>query len=164
MASIRPATLADIPFIMAMERLPGNEELVGRWAEAEHAAALAGSNHAYFIGLDEQGEAMGFTMIQDLQDKNGNLMFRRIAVAAPGRGHGRSIFRATTDWVFQETAANRLWLIVYRHNETAHRLYSSCGFVEEGIAREARLISDGRRVDAFQLSLLRREWEALRGR
>jgi RimJ/RimL family protein N-acetyltransferase len=156
----RLATLADIPFIMECERRPGNEDRVGRWSETEHAAAMASPNHAYFVGLDEAAQPVGFAMLQDRQDKNGNLLFRRIAVTRPGGGHGRRLFQGATDWVFQETAAHRLWLVVYRHNETAHRLYRSCGFVEEGAAREARLLSDGSRADALTLSLLRREWVA----
>ena len=159
MTSLRPAGPADIPFIMAMERLPGNIDRVGRWPDAEHATALASPNYAYFIGLDEAGQPTGFTMIQDRQDVNGNLLFRRIAVARPGAGHGRQIFTATRDWVFRETHAHRLWLVVYRHNTVAHRLYRSCGFEEEGVAREARMLSDGSRVDAIMLSQLRREWQ-----
>jgi hypothetical protein len=46
------AAEADIPFIMATERLPGYEELVGRWSEAEHRAAL--SDDRYAISLHAQ--------------------------------------------------------------------------------------------------------------
>lgn len=161
MISLRPAGTEDIPFIMGVERLPGYEDRVGRWSEAEHTAALASPDHAYFIGENDAGCPVGFAMIQDQQDRNGNLMFRRLAVAVPGAGHGRRIFAAARDWVFRETTAHRLWLVVYRHNTVAHRLYLSCGFVEEGVAREARLLSDGSRADAITLSLLRREWEGL---
>jgi diamine N-acetyltransferase len=157
-AHLRSATPADIPFIMETERRPGNLDRVGRWSEAEHATSLASPDHAYFIGLDEDARPAGFAMLQDLRDKNGNLLFRRLAVSEPGGGHGRRLFQGVTDWVFRETAAHRLWLVVYRHNETAYRLYRSCGFVEEGVAREARLLSDGSRVDALTLSLLRPEW------
>lgn len=159
MSQIRRATPADIPFIMGVERLPGYEDRVGRWEAAEHAAAMAGPDHAYFIGEDEVGSPTGFAMVQDLRDKNGNVLFRRLAVSVPG--HGRSIFTAVRDWVFRETAAHRLWLAVYRHNHRAHALYAGCGFVEEGVGREARLLSDGSRVDTITMSLLRREWAGL---
>lgn len=161
MSQIRRATPADIPFIMQVERLPGYEDRVGRWEAAEHAAAMARPDHAYFIGEDEAGSPTGFAMVQDLRDKNGNVLFRRLAVSAPGAGHGRAVFTAVRDWVFRETAAHRLWLAVYRHNHRAHALYASCGFVEEGVGREARLLSDGSRVDTITMSLLRREWAGL---
>ncbi|MCB8875930.1 GNAT family N-acetyltransferase [Acidisoma silvae] len=158
MTSLRPATPADIPFIMAVERRPGNEDVVGRWSETEHAEAIGSPNYAYFIGEDDSGQPVGFSMIQDRQEKSGNLLFRRLAVSVPGGGHGRRIFTQTRDWVFQETQAHRLWLVVYRHNVTAQTLYFSCGFVQEGVAREARLLSDGSRSDALMLSQLRPEW------
>lgn len=164
MTSLRPAGIEDIPFIMGVERLPGNEDRVGRWPEAEHRAALASPDHAYFIGEDDAGRPVGFAIVQDRQDRNDNLMFRRLAVAIPGAGHGRRIFAATRDWVFRETTAHRLWLVVYRHNVNAHALYRSCGFVEEGVGREARLLSDGSRADAITMSILRREWVALQPR
>lgn len=159
---MRRARPDDIPFIVATERLPGNEDRVGRWSAAEHEAAMASADHAYFIGLDSDGAPTGFTMLQDLRNAYDNILFRRIAVTRPGMGHGRRLFVATVDWVFRETAAHRLWLTVYRPNLTAHRLYRSAGFVEEGVAREARKLSDGSRVDAISMSLLRSEWE--RGR
>ena len=37
------ATPADIPAIMAIERSPGFDSLVGRWSAEEHAAELARS-------------------------------------------------------------------------------------------------------------------------
>lgn len=161
MTRLRPASPADIPFIMATEQRPGNVDVVGRWSAEEHASAMASPSHAYFIGEDETGQPVGFSMIQDRQEKSGNLLFRRIAVAQPGFGHGRQIFTQTRDWVFQNTHAHRLWLNVYRHNALAQRLYLSCGFVQDGVAREARLLSDGSRQDALILSILRREWEVL---
>jgi hypothetical protein len=41
-----------IPFIMATERLPGFENLVGRWDEARHRSALCDGRHAYFVAWD----------------------------------------------------------------------------------------------------------------
>jgi RimJ/RimL family protein N-acetyltransferase len=160
MTALRPATLEDIPFIMATEQLPGYEGRIGQWSDAEHRLAMARPDHAYFIGLEAAGAPIGFAMLQQLDDPHGNLLFRRIAVAQPGQGHGGALFRAVTDWVFRETSAHRLYLHVYPHNVVASRLYRSCGFVEEGAAREARLLGDGQRVDVMTMSLLRWEWKA----
>ena len=158
--TLRPATPADIPFLLATEHLPGYEDRIGQWSEAEHRVALASADHAYFVGLDAAGAPIGFAMLQQLDDPHGNLLFRRIAISQPGQGHGGRLFRGVTGWVFRETAAHRLYLHVYPHNLVASRLYRSCGFVEEGAEREARLLPDGRRVDVITMSLLRREWEA----
>ncbi|MCB8881969.1 GNAT family N-acetyltransferase [Acidisoma cellulosilytica] len=161
MTTLRPAARADIPFIMAVERRPGNDAFVNRWSDDAHQAALASPDNAYFIGEGDEGQPVGFAIVQDRQDANGNLYVLRLAVAVLGEGHGRQIFAATRDWVFRETTAHRLWLRVYRHNSTAYALYRSCGFVEEGVAREARLLPDGSRVDVVMMSQLRREWQSL---
>lgn len=157
----RPATSADIPFILETERLPGMLDHVGRWELAAHAEAMTRPDHAYFIGLDAAGAATGFAMLQELGDVHGNVLFRRIAMARRGQGHGTALFRAVRDWVFRETAAHRLYLHVYRHNAGAFRLYTAEGFVKEGVEREARLLSDGSRADVMTLGLLRREWDAV---
>lgn len=156
----RPATAADIPFILETERLPGMRDRIGRWEEAAHEEAMARADHAYFIGLDTAGSATGFAMLQEIGDPHDNVLFRRIAMRITGQGHGAALFHAVRDWVFQETAAHRLYLHVYRHNDRARRLYIAAGFVEEGAAREARLLSDGSRVDVLTLALLRWEWDA----
>ncbi|HTI02583.1 MAG TPA: GNAT family protein [Acidisoma sp.] len=157
---LTPASPADIPFIMKTERLPGYEEWLGRWEATAHETAMTRSDHAYFIAQGGDGTAIGFAMLQDLDDPHGNVLFRRIAVTQPGQGHGAWLFRAATDWAFRETTVHRLYLHVYPHNERAIRLYRAQGFVKEGTEREGRLLADGRRVDVMTLSLLRREWEA----
>ena len=45
------ATEADLSFIMATERMPGYEDLVGRSDHAQHRAALADASYAYFVAL-----------------------------------------------------------------------------------------------------------------
>ena len=52
-----------IPFVMACERRPGYDSLVGRWDEARHGAALRDGRHAYFIGR-VAGEPMGFAILR----------------------------------------------------------------------------------------------------
>jgi hypothetical protein len=44
---IARASTADISFVMATERLPGNEGLVGRFEQNEHEVALADRSNAY---------------------------------------------------------------------------------------------------------------------
>ncbi len=58
------ATADDIAFVMATERLPGYERLVGRWSEARHREALADGRHAYFVAR-RGAEAVGFAIVRD---------------------------------------------------------------------------------------------------
>ena len=47
-------------FIMATERLPGYDVLVGCFEEDVHRTNLADDNWLYFIGLDASGTPQGF--------------------------------------------------------------------------------------------------------
>jgi len=85
MGSLRRATAADIPFIMATERLPGYDVLVGCYEEDVHRANLADDNWLYLIGLDASGTPQGFAALQNRHDGDGSEFLRRFAVANAGR-------------------------------------------------------------------------------
>jgi RimJ/RimL family protein N-acetyltransferase len=157
----RRATKADIPFIMATERGPDYEWVVGRWDEALHRAEMAKPGTAYLIG-ERDGAPTGFGILQSLDDRFGNVLLRRIAVGRPGSGGGRRLLAALLDFAFAQPATHRVWLTVAPHNERARHLYRSVGFQEEGVYREAHIGPDGRRFSPVVMSLLRPEWEAHR--
>ncbi len=152
--TLRRATAGDIDFIMATERQPGFERLVGRSPRAAHEAALTTPGCVTLLGSPATAPA-GFAMLQGTDDAHGNVYIRRIAVARPGAGFGRPFVAALTDWVFRETAAHRLWLTAFVHNARARHVYAAAGFVEEGVQRQAFRLDDGTRCDLVQLSLLR---------
>ena len=72
MVSLRRATADDISFIMATERLPGYDWLVGCYEEDVHRANLADDNCLYFIGLDASGTPQGFAVLQNRHDGDGS--------------------------------------------------------------------------------------------
>jgi diamine N-acetyltransferase len=157
--SLRRAGEADICFIMATERRPGYERTVGRWEEATHRAELEKEGSAYFIG-ERDGRPLGFAILQDLTEPNGNVLLRRIAVAEPGRGVGRAILTGVMAWAFSRPGTHRLWLTVASHNEAARHLYQALGFRQDGVLREAHVNLAGERVTSLLMSILRPEWEA----
>jgi ribosomal protein S18 acetylase RimI-like enzyme len=160
---LRPAGPEDIAFIMATERIPGFDKLVGRWSEETHRAALASDGHAYLLAIDAAGERAAFAIVRDLDDAHGNVCLKRIAVTAPGRGIGSSFVGELVRWAFTQTAAHRLWLDVMAHNARARQVYASHGFVPEGVMRGAYLGDDGGRIDLVLMSLLRPDWQAQAG-
>jgi diamine N-acetyltransferase len=155
---LRSAAPEDIAFIMATERTPGFENLVGRWSEEAHRAALATPGHAHLLGIDAAGERTAFAIIRDLDDAHGNVCLKRIAVTVPGRGVGSRFVGEVVRWAFTQTAAHRLWLDVMAHNARARHVYAAHGFVEEGVMRGAHKGADGGRVDLVLMSLLRPDW------
>jgi len=154
--SLRRASAADLDAIMAIERGPGYEALVGRSTREEHEAMFAGSRHAYFVG--ERDGPQAFAILRDLGGAHGNLYLQRIAVAARGRGDGPAFLSALIDWAFAETATHRFHLDCLDDNFPAHSFYAKHGFRREGVAREAYLAPDGRRRDLLLMALTKPEW------
>lgn len=124
----------DLEFVLATERLPGYERVVGRWEAEVHRAAIADPSHAYFVA--RQGvEPAGFAILRGWNSPERVTLLKRIAVAAPGGGVGAALLGAIVERVFAETAAHRLWLGVYPDNLRARRAYEAAGFRAEGVAR-----------------------------
>jgi RimJ/RimL family protein N-acetyltransferase len=152
------ATEADIPFIMATERLPGYDELVGRWSETEHRAALAEDRYAYFIARVVL-QPIGFAIVRDWASREHVTCIKRIAVATPGQGDGRAFLTRLVDRIFRETEAYRIWLGVFPNNARARRAYEAAGFKAEGIARGSAFFGGVHR-DELVMALLRPAWHA----
>src|SRR6201986_4245962 len=89
-----PATPTDIPFIMATERGPGYDALVGRFPEDEHRANFASDDWLYFIGVDETGADRGFAILQNVKTENDAQFLRRLAVVDAGKEFGRPLLCA----------------------------------------------------------------------
>lgn len=155
------AAEADIPFVMATERLDGYEEWVGRWDEARHRAAMADGRHAYFVGRDRTGRELGFVIVRDWASPERASLVKRVAVRDPGRGIGRSLAAAAVEAVFGRTEAFRLAVGVFPENERAIRADRALGFVPEGVSRGSAFFA-GRHRDGLALSILRPEWQARR--
>jgi RimJ/RimL family protein N-acetyltransferase len=151
------ATEEDIPAIMTIERSPGFDSLVGRWSAEEHAAEMAKPSARYFIMRDGDQTA-GFVMIQRLGEGHDKVHLRRIAVADPGKGAGTRLINGVLDWLYTETAVNRIDLDVYIENERAKRSYEKAGFQVEGRLRDYHRNDDGTYRDMWLMSILRRDW------
>jgi RimJ/RimL family protein N-acetyltransferase len=146
-----------IPFIMATERTPGFETLVGRWDEPRHYAALCDGRHAYFVG-QHGASAIGFAILRDWGSAERVTLVKRIAVSCPGQGYGRSLLNNVVDIAFRETDVWRLWLGVFPENLRARRAYEAVGFKAEGIARGSAYFGGVHR-DELVMALLRPEWQ-----
>ena len=132
--AIARASEADIPFIMATERLPGHEGLVGRWERDEHDRTFADPSNAYFVGSID-GRPAGFVIVQHWTPRDGGTLIRRIIVADKAKQIGRRLLSRVIDAIFAETDASWVWLNVFPHNERGQRAYASIGFRFEDRAK-----------------------------
>jgi [ribosomal protein S5]-alanine N-acetyltransferase len=74
-----------------------------------------------------------------------------------GQGLGQRITRTVLTYAFAELGLHRVGLKVFAVNERAIRCYRHCGFVEEGLEREAAFV-DGTWYDDVIMGVLAREF------
>jgi len=141
---------------MAIERLAGYKQVVGRWNAAQHQAALADGRHAYFVAR-HGAEVIGFAIVRDWASPERVSHLKRIAVSRPSLGHGRSFLALLVERIFKDTEAFRIWLGVFPDNLRARRAYEAVGFQAEGVARGNAFFGGAHR-DELMMALLRPEW------
>jgi diamine N-acetyltransferase len=162
--TLRPAALADIGPVMAIERSPDFELYVARSEEEEHRAMLSSPSHAYRIGEGESGAVEAFAVLRGLGDPHLNLYLKRIAAARPGQGVGTAFLGLVLDEAFGPLGAERFHLDCFADNFRAQRSYEKLGFTRDGVLRQAYRLGDGTRADLVMMAILKTEWETSRSR
>ncbi|MBR4833504.1 MAG: GNAT family N-acetyltransferase [Thermoguttaceae bacterium] len=76
-----------------------------------------------------------------------------------GRGLGTFAVRSILRHAFYNMNLRRVELTVLETNEAARRLYEKCGFVREGVKREAKY-KNGKYVNMWQYGILKSEFAA----
>ena len=135
---IRAATSGDIDAILACERQPGFEDLVGRWTREQHAAGIADPTHRYLIAVEQDGTVTGYLMLQRATRLSESVLIKRIAVMRPGGGIGRALMERAFTIAFDELSAHKVTLTVRPHNERGVAFYSRVGLTGDGIEEVLR--------------------------
>lgn len=155
--SLVPTLEADLDVILKMETSSENAPYIGQWELNQHVKAIIDPNIAH-LKIVLNNEILGYIILIGLNDPNHSINFRRIVVEKKGCGFGREAIRLVKDMVFNQFQAHRLWLDVMVHNERAYALYSSEGFIDEGICRGC-LKQEDRFIDLRIMSLLEQEYK-----
>ncbi len=159
--SLRPATLADCPFIRCLASRPENAPFITDEDEAALAVYLADLSTRLLI-WEPAGVPAGFALWCGIGDPSGAVELRRLALAATGGGQGQVFLRALVDYGFGTLGAARVWLDASGENPRAMRTYERAGFALEGCLRQHWYRPAlGRVVDLMLFGMLRAEWEAL---
>jgi diamine N-acetyltransferase len=154
---LRLATPDDIPATFALERTPMAREFVGQWSEERHHATLGSGDARYYVSETEWGELQAYAILRGIQETSRAIELKRIVVAVPERGLGRSILKELVRIAFRELGAHRLFLDVYEDNARARHIYESLGFQYEGVMREAAH-RDGHWCNLSLMSILESEY------
>lgn len=161
MITLRPASAADLAFVVALELRPETAPWTGLATEPEHRRALADPDFRYLM-IEADGATIGYMILRGLTSPARSIELKRIVLDRPGAGQGRATLALLQRLVFADWGMNRLWLDVFVDNERARRAYRAAGFVEEGMLREAFRRRDGVLMDTVVMSVLAREWSSQR--
>jgi len=128
----RPATLADLDAIMALERASFPTDA---WSDAMMREELA-SPHGWYVVVEEAGRLIGYAGLRAARGaSDADIQTIAIAAASRARGRGRALLRALLGEAVRRQVRD-VFLEVRADNPVAQSLYSSEGFVEVG--RRAR--------------------------
>jgi diamine N-acetyltransferase len=135
---LRPATEADLDFVMEMEGTPENSPFVRHWSIQQHQSAISDNNIAHLIVENSlNNKPIGYIILVGLENPDQSIEFKRIVVKEKNEGLGRESVRLIKKMAFGDLGAHRLWLEVMEHNDRAIKLYQSEGFTYEGLHRES---------------------------
>jgi len=101
------------------------------------------------------GAVLGEAVVNELDAPNAAANFR-IALVGPevfGQGYGTEATRLVVAYALDVAGLHRLHLEVYDFNPRARRAYEKCGFVVEGVHRDA-LHWEGAWHDAISMAIL----------
>ena len=122
----RQATEEDVSFILACENGPDTPFVHGD-NEATHRKNLQNPDYIYVIAETPTGEALGFSLL--CKTDATRTEWRRIIMATPSQGHGKSFMRQVIQEIFAGPT-ELIWLDVYEENTRAVHVYKSLGFTE----------------------------------
>ena len=135
-------------------------------SEADHYAWMGAmmrksTNQVLFvIEENKSGKAIGTCQLRNInwRYQNAELQIRIGDRQFHGYGYGTGAVRLLTHFGFADLNLHRIYLHVFSTNERAIKAYSKCGFLKEGLLRQASFI-DGHWVDVVVMGLLRGENE-----
>ena len=161
--ALRLAEVHDLEFIMAAERDPEAASVITVRTLDQHLAAIEGADEEVLIVDDRHGDAVGFALLEGMRSRHRNIEIRTIVITRRGEGIGKRALRLILARAFGDHGAHRVWLDAVESNERALHTYRAVGFTDEGAMREAWRTGEHDYEDILLLSMLDREWAALRG-
>jgi ribosomal protein S18 acetylase RimI-like enzyme len=124
---LRRTTAADLAWVVAQERHPGNRELVGQWTDAQHLDAIHGRGGREHWLVERDGERAGYLICLDGRQQGGGIYVKRVLVTDKERGTGQAAMRAYLDEAFSRPGTDFVWLNVRDWNARAQACYRKAG-------------------------------------
>jgi RimJ/RimL family protein N-acetyltransferase len=111
------------------------------------------------IRLCETDQLIGSCQLHSINSisRSAELQIRLGVSNERGKGYGTEAVKLLLQFAFSELNLHRVYLHVFATNPRAIQVYEKCGFVREGLLREAAFIDD-RFVDVLVMGILREEY------
>lgn len=110
---LRPAEIADIQFIMKLERAPENARFVGHWSFMQHSQNIFSDNFYYFVIESEHEFApLGFMIFKTHDDDPGLIQLQRMVIDTKARGIGEHFMRFALEKLRKDTPFEKIILYV----------------------------------------------------
>lgn len=111
------------------------------------------------IRLWETDQLIGSCQLHSINSisRSAELQIRLGVSAERGKGYGTEAVNLLLQFAFSDLNLHRVYLHVFATNPRAIQVYEKCGFVREGILRDAAFIDD-RYVDVLVMGILREEY------
>jgi RimJ/RimL family protein N-acetyltransferase len=140
------AALLDDPAVLRFTRVPEPvpEDFASTWVTRYEEARRNGSREAFAVVEDDEFLGLALAPTIDRETQTAELGYV-VAPAARGRGVATEALRRLTDWAFAEGML-RIELLISAENPASKKVAERCGYVREGVLRNA-YVKPGRRED-----------------
>lgn len=112
-----------------------------------------------FIQDESCGNVVGVIGVQVIKQGVVSLHYHLFSREYWGMGYTSRAVRLVVDYLFVNRPINRIMLTTQQENIASRKVAEKCGFVPEGVSREA-IFSRGKWVDQANYGLLRSDWQS----
>jgi RimJ/RimL family protein N-acetyltransferase len=133
-------------------------------SQAEHDAwfeSIRQRPDVFIFGIRiwETDQLIGSCQLHSINSvgRSAELQIRLGVSAERGKGYGTEAVKLLLQFAFTELNLHRVYLHVFASNPRAIQVYEKCGFVREGLLRDAAFIDDGF-VDVLAMGILDEEY------
>ena len=140
-----------------IDRTPLTEAIHNNWLENY---VNTGKVAQYIAYDDETGVDFGCVYLRDIDHNNKKAEFGIFIGEEEYIGHGNGS-KATSELLdigFNELGLNKIYARILDYNKASYNMFMKLGFSEDARLRQDVII-DGKPVDVYMVSILRKEWE-----
>lgn len=111
------------------------------------------------IRLLETDKLIGSCQLHSINyiHRSAELQIRIGDLSERNKGYGTDAIHLLLNFAFKDLNLNRVYLHVFETNERALRFYEKCGFIKEGVLRQAAYI-DGHYLNVLVMAILETDW------